>query len=247
MVPAYITKKEDSVYYTGKGEFLLYIPEKYFDMSFAVANGDYITTMGILLYSTKETENTDPTKKLKPLKLPTMFVTKPGRIEKVKKLKLLNLDEEDYRILYYENNNEDKIMVSTNIVQDIENVETFYRMFVKTGNIPNYIPYNELQDYFYESMRLNGGNYNTNWQLFGLVISEICRDKNDLSIPYYMSSAYKKGDMYSYKSLAIRDVSKYISPFSAITGENWNESIIHAINMDEKEIYTPMEKIMMGQ
>lgn len=247
MVPAYVTEKNRSVYYTGKGEFLLYIPEKYFDRDFAVANGEFINTMGILLYSVKETENSDPSKHLKPLKLPTIFTTKPGKIEKVKKLKLLNLDEEDYRVLHYTNNNEDKIIVSTDLPQDIENVEDFYRMFVKTGNIPNYIPYNEIQDYFYESMRLNGGNYNTNWQLFGMLISEICRDKNDYSIPYYMSSAYKKGDMYSYKSIAIKDVPKYISPFSAITSENWNEAIISSINMDDTNIYTPMEKIMMGQ
>lgn len=247
MHPAYITKKGDSVYYTGKGEFLLYIPEKYFDMTFAVANGEYINTMGILLYSVKETENSDPSKKLKQLKLPTMFTTKPGRIEKVRKLKLLNLDEADYRVLHYTNNNEDKILVSVNVPQDIENVETFYRMFVKTGNIPNYIPYNEIQDYFYESMRLNGGNYNTNWQLFGLLISELCRDKNNYSIPYYMSDAYKKGDMYGYKAIAVRDVPKYISPFTSITSENWNDAIIHSINMEEKDIYTPMEKIMMSQ
>lgn len=247
MINANIVKKGDSVYYTGKGEFLLYIPEKYFEMAFAISNGEYINSMGILLYSTKETENTDPTKKLKQLKLPTMFTTKPGKIEKVRKLKLLNLDEQDYRILYYTNNGEDKIIVSTKLPKDIENVETFYRMFVKTGNIPNYIPYNEIQDYFYESMELNGGKYNTNWQLFGLLISELCRDKNNYSIPYYMSQSYKKGDMYSYKSIAVRDVPKYISPFTSITSENWNDAIIHSINMGEKQIYTPMEKIMMGQ
>ena len=246
MVPAYITKKNDSAYYTGKGEFLFYIPEKYFDMSFAIANGEYINTIGVMLYSVKESENADPTKKLKPFKLPTMFTTKPGRIEKVRKLKLLNLDEDDYRVLHYTNNGEDQIITSLSVPQDIENVETFYRMFVKTGNIPNYIPYNEIQDYFYESMALNGGNYNTNWQLFGMLISELCRDKNDYSIPYYMSAAYKRGDMLSYKSIAIRDVPKYVSPFSSITSENWNEAIIHSINMEEKDINSPLEKIMMG-
>ena len=80
------------------------------------------------------------------------------------------------------------------------------------------------------------------------IISELCRDKNDYSIPYYMSSAYKKGDMYSYKAIAIRDVPKYISPFLAITSENWNEAIIHSINMDEKIVYSiGKRKIMMGQ
>ena len=44
-----------------------------------------------------------------------------------------------------------------------------------------------------------------------------------------------------------KDIPKYISPFSAITSENWNESIIQAINMDEKDVTLPMEKIMMGQ
>jgi len=62
-----------------------------------------------------------------------------------------------------------------------------------------------------------------------------------------MSSAYKKGDMHGYKSIAIKEVPKYVSPFTAITSENWNEAIISSINMDNKEIYTPMEKIMMGQ
>lgn len=247
MIPAYITKKDNSVYYTGKGEFLLYIPEKYFDKKFAISNGEFIDTMGILLYSVQETENSDPMKKLKVLKLPTMFTTKPGKIEKVKNLKLLNLDTEDYRVLHYTNNNEDQIIVNINLSENIENVETFYRMFVKTGNIPNYIPYNEIQDYFYESMRINGKGYGTNWQLFGALISEICRDKNDYSIPYYMSSAYKKGDMHSYKSIPIRDVPKYISAFSAITSENWNEAIISSITMNDKDIYSPMEKIMMGQ
>ena len=247
MVPAYITKKDDYVLYTGKGEFLFFVPEKYFEMSFAISNGEYITLMGILLYSTKESENADQTKNLRQFKLPTMFTTKPGKIEKVKKLSLLGQESMDYRILHYANNGEDKIISSINIPKDIENVETFYRMFVQTGNIPTYIPYNEIQDYFYDSMKLNGKSYNTNWQLFGLLISELCRDKNDYSIPYYMSSAYKKGDMNSYKSIAIRDVPKYISPFSAITSENWNDAIISSINMKDKEVYTPMEKIMMGQ
>lgn len=247
MIPAFIKEKDNSVYYTGKGEFLFFIPEKYFDMAFAESNGAFIDTMGIILYSHIESPNGDYNKNLKPFKLPTVFTTKPGKIEKVRKLKLLNLDPDDYRILHYENNGEDKIIVSTKVVEDIENVEMFYRMFVKTGNIPNYIPYNEIQDYFYESMKLNGGNYNTNWQLFGVLISELCRDKNDYSIPYYMSNTYKKGDMYGYKSIAIRDVPKYISPYTSITSENWNEAIIHAINMGDKEVYTPMEKVMMGQ
>ena len=78
-------------------------------MAFAVANGEYINTMGILLYSVKESENADP-KKLKPFKLPTCLLLNQVKIEKLRKLKLLNLDEDDYRVLHYTNNGEDKIL-----------------------------------------------------------------------------------------------------------------------------------------
>ena len=73
MVPAYIKEKDGSVYYTGKGEFLFFIPEKYFDMAFAESNGEFINTMGIILYSHRESENADYSKNLKPFKLPTVF------------------------------------------------------------------------------------------------------------------------------------------------------------------------------
>lgn len=248
MVPAYFKKKGDSLVYTGTGEALLYIPEKWFDMRFAIVNGEFIDTMGILLYSQMSSKNSDPTKNIRQLKLPTRFTTKPGKVEKVKGLSLAGQEKMDYRILHYANNNEDKFMNSLLLAKDIENVEEFYRMFVQTGNIPTFIPYNEIQDYFYESMRLNGGNYKTNWQLFGLLISEICRDKDDISTPYYASSKFKKGDMNGYISIPIKEVPKYISPYSALLSENWNEAVVAAVNMGDSKnnIYNPMEKIMMG-
>ncbi len=248
MMPAYFKKKDNAIYYSGSGEALLYIPEKYFDMRFAIANGEYIDTMGILLYSQVSSDKADPTKNLHILKLPTMFTTRPGKIEKVKGLSLMGQKKMDYRILHYTDNGEDRFINSTLLPKDIENVENFYRMFVKTGNIPTYLPYNELQNYFYESMRINGGDYKTNWQLFGCLISEICRDKDDVTIPYYDSPKLKRGDMNGYVSIPIKEVPKYISPYSAILSENWNEAVVAAVNMKDTkdDIINPMEKIMMG-
>ena len=34
--PSFIKKKEDTVYYSGKGEFLLFVPEVFFDRKCAV-------------------------------------------------------------------------------------------------------------------------------------------------------------------------------------------------------------------
>lgn len=40
-------------------------------------------------------------------------------------------------------------------------------------------------------------------------------------------------------------VPKYISPFSSITSENWDDAVVNAI-INDKTVDSPMEKILMG-
>ena len=58
---------------------------------------------------------------------------------------------QDYRLLIFEKG--DAVVVSTKVPQNIANVEDFYRIFL-TGKLPTTIPYDKLQDYFTESMKL---------------------------------------------------------------------------------------------
>ena len=41
-VPEYIKTKDEYVYYAGDGEFLLFIPEIYFERAIAVIEGEFI-------------------------------------------------------------------------------------------------------------------------------------------------------------------------------------------------------------
>ena len=66
---------------------------------------------------------------------------------------------------------------------------------------------------------------------------------------YVHSKPFNKTDMknmYNYKLINITMVPKYISPYTAITSENWDESLRAAILMKDKENApeSPLEKIV---
>ncbi len=121
------------------------------------------------------------------------------------------------------------------------------QIFVKTGKIPKNIPYDTLHEYFLENMALNGGDYGITPQEFGLVISELCRDPSNISRPYRLSKAIDKS-MIDYTAISIKEIAKVISPFTSVVTENWDEAVISAGLIEDKDIKnTPMERIMMGE
>lgn len=247
-IPSFLKLKGDTVYYNGQGEFIFLVPEIYFERNHAIVTGEYISMIGVLNYNILKKEGDDYTKNLKVFKFPSIFLSKPGRMEKVKNLKIPGVNgTEDYRVLHYKNNNEDQVICSTEVPQDISYVEEFMQIFVKTGKIPKNIPYDKLQEYFLENMSVNGGSYGITPQEFGLLISELCRDPSNLSRPYRLSKAIDSS-MIDYVPISIKEVSKVISPFTSIVTENWDEAVISAGLIEDKDIKnTPMEKIMMGE
>lgn len=239
----FLKKKENTVFYNGDGEFVFIVPELYFDKGrkCAVIEGEFVNLLGIVDYTILKDNETDLSKRLKQFFFPTRFYTKPGRIEKVKGLDI-NGSSGDYRLLYYKDNNIDEIVSNVKVPENIENVEILNNLFIKTGHINKSIPYDKLQDYFFESIRLNGGSYKISAQLFGIVISELCRDPNNMNNPFRLSNAIKK-DMRSYKPISVKEVPKYISPYQSLISENWDDAVIGAI-MNDNHIKSPMEKIM---
>ena len=241
--------KDDVLYYTGTGTFIFFVPESFFEDGHAFQEGDYVNSKGILNWAIMKNSDDDPSKyslKSKPFTFPSAITTKPSRIEKVKKLKIKESQEsQDFRVFYYENNKEDQILSSLHSVQDITNVEKNMSIFEITGKIPPGISYMDLYKYFVDSMSLNGGKYPLSIQEFGLLYAEICRSPHDYSKPFRLTKDLDK-DPYSYRSISIKEVSKLISPFTAITTENWDKAVINAAIIDDKDIKdTPMERIMM--
>jgi hypothetical protein len=94
-----------------------------------------------------------------------------------------------------------------------------------------------------ESAALIGFSYNLNIQLFGVLISRLCRDANNIE---KMFCETDMKDMTKYKMIDIRMVPKFISPYTAITSENWDEAVRAAILMKDNENtpVSPLEKVM---
>lgn len=238
-VPSFLKRDGGSLLYNGKeDEFLFYIPENFFECGIAEINGDYISTIGLMNYTE---ESNGKNNGLKTFSFPTMFLTRPYMTEKLKQVRLLsNQDPTDYRVLRYKKG--DQIVVQTKVPKLIDNVEMFYQLFIVTGKIPNTIPYSILQDYILESIDLNGSDYKLNNQLFGVVISELIRDPNDPRTPYRLSKHLLEDT--GYRVISIKEVPKYISPFTAVTSENWDESIMAGI-MNENPKDSPLERVLM--
>lgn len=241
-LPSFLSQKENSLVYNGDGEFLFYIPESYFGNSknpIAKMVGYYVSTMGVMDWAIMDKHG--KVSESHPFKFPTIILCKPDNIEKVKNLKLNNNKGMDYRVLHFKNG--DEVISDINIPQIIDNVEVLFRLMVITGNkMPNTVPYDQFHKYFPESMKLNGGSFGINMQLFGVLASRVCRDPNDLSKDFrYTTMKDKTG----YKQISVKQVPKYTSPYVALTSENWDESLMAAILIDDKDVkYSPMEKVV---
>ena len=246
-VPPFAKRDGDALLFDQDGRLEYYIPEDYFGGKSATIKGAYVALLGSFNY--RIYSSTDKPGKLMTFNFPTMFLCRPGEIIKNKKLKLEDdLDELQYRILVFYKG--DQLVTRCHTEQTIDNVSELFRLHLKTGKVPNTIPYNKLYLFPYECMELNGGSYSVHSQAMGLLYSKICRDPADINKPFRMSKAIDKA-MTGYNTISIKAASKLISPFVAITSENMDEAIMSAVLLTDEERTgkrkhktSPLERIM---
>lgn len=244
-IPSFLKLKDNSLIFNEEGEFLFYLPESYFsdakNTSVAMIYGSYVSTIGIMDWAIMSKNGTvgNP----HPFRWSTIFLCKPYSIEKVKNLKLGNTAPKDYRVLHFRKG--DEVVSDINTPQIIDNVENMFRMMVISGNkMPQTIPYDKSHEYYPQAMELNGGSFNLNMQIFGIMQSELCRDPNDISRPFRYTDMK---DMNAYKQVSVKEVPKYTSPYVSITSENFDESLMAAVLIDDESKMkdSPLEKIVM--
>ncbi len=241
-LPSFIKEEKQKLLFNAPGkEMLAYVPEKYFDRRVAEIIGEYIEILGIFDYTVQEIGSSKNIG-LHQFRFPNIFTTRPSQVDKVKGIKLTGDSEPtDYRILRYRDG--DEVVVSTEVVQFIGNVEKFINLWYILGYITNTIPYDKLHEYIIENMDLNGESYGLNAQMFGFTISELCRSSKDSNIPFRLSGS---NNMHAYKSMSIKEISKLISPYTAIISEDFDTSLVYAM-MNDTPKDTPLEKILVGE
>lgn len=235
----------DKVLFSGDGELVYFVPDNYFKddtttdaKKAGIVIGEYVQVMGMFTYAVFDKNG----KKVmqKQFNCPTIIKCKPNRIEKEPSMLLDGTEEEKaYRLLYFKDG--DELISDVNIPQDLNNIATFINLF-KQAKMPETIPYDEIQDYLIANAELNKFNYKVTWQVAGMLISALYRDKTDLKTPFRLA---KTNDMLAYKQVNIKRAPKYVSAFTSITSEDTDEAIAAAITGNSK-IKSPLEKVMMG-
>jgi hypothetical protein len=219
-VPPFLKRDGEALIFNTDGELIFYVPEYYFESKNASIVGEYVNILGVLDYAIFNASG--KSSGLKPFRFPTMFMCKPSEIVKMKDIKLTKYTEsQDYRFLKFRKG--DEVVTSVKVPQDADNIELLMQLFTSV-HIPTTIAYGMTT------------------QQFGFLVSEICRDPKDLSKPFRLS---KSSDMYGYKCINIRQVPKFVSPYTAVTSENWDEAMVSAV-LNDKTADVPQEKIIMN-
>lgn len=237
-MPDYFKEIDGKVIYTGDGELIYYVPEKYFELNVASIIGEYVETMGVFSYC--NFTKAGKSEGVKAFKCPTMIKCMPASIDKVNNYSLEGSKEpKSYRLLHFTEGSE--LLCATYVPKDVSNVEKFVNLWIR-GNLPDNIPYNEIHEYIMMNADLNGFNYKVSTQIIGLVISELCRDSKDLTKPFRLGAMK---NMLDYKSIPINKVPKYTSPYTAITSENPDEAIAASI-ITTGAGQSPLEKVIIN-
>lgn len=226
----------DGYEFTGDGEFVFYVPAFFFDKKYAVMKGEYIDIFGLLNYTIRDKSGKN--NGLHMLKFPSVFTTKPSRIEKVTNIKLTkNTKEMDYKLLIFKKG--DLIIAHNKVPQVVEYCEMFFKMFIY-ADIPATLQYEEIPSLFNANMKINGFSYGLNMQLFGILVAELYRDPTDKN--KLLRNSSNKDFNTNYQAITVFDAPKNISPYVAVTSQNWDKAVVSAI-MTKNNKYSPLERL----
>ena len=247
-LPNFLKLEGDSlVFALDNKEFVFYVPENFFNdktkRPIAEIIGEDVSMIGLCNYAIVDSNGN--TGNIKNFCFPTMMLCSPYEIEKVKNFKLGTAAPSDYRILHFAKG--DKIVKQIRVPQIVDNAEMFFKLVTVTSKMPESISYDDIWELFIENASLNGFNYGLHSQLFGIIVSELCRDPKDFTKPYRLTN--NSMNPTGYKTISIKYLPKFTSPYVALTSENFDEALRSSIlmsDMDEKDIpYSPLEKVIM--
>lgn len=218
-----------------------YIPDYYFQRSFAEQAGSTLKVFGV--FSLRTFDGKGKPDKLETLSLPLFISLFAVEVEERTIALLPNRDPEKYHVAKFYKGN--KIM-SKYVIPDSTNVEIFLKMMLQ-GKLPDTIPYDKIIDIWHSNLKLNNVSIGTTSCIPEIIISEIYRDRKNPDKKFATTVGKDPStSMYDYKTANIREICARQSTFTAITFEDMDSMITSSLNMDDskEQVESPIEKII---
>lgn len=231
---AILTPKNGKLYTAEPCE--IYIPEDYFEESFAILQGSTIETFGLLFIK----GNSSPS--IKMINIPTTIVLNvydvgPGEITvHNRKIKV--------RVAKYV---KDVEVMNQMVVQGREKGEMFLDL-VLAGKLPKILNYKDLAEIWWSNLTISGVRYDVPSKIYELILATIYRDPNNPKRRYgqhYGRQTNPTG--YDYATGNIRQIVANLSTFSGFVFEDFSAMITNGINNSlegVEEDVSPLEKII---
>lgn len=236
--------KKDNKVLTNVDYIEAYVGAKYFKKGLNEILGDKVTIMGIFNFKVGDKDGDVSKSKIHTFKFPTMMMTKPTSIEDIEQEIIPGTGVQKYKVLKYYKN--DAMMVTTQIVTSIDNVETFVNLLI-AGNLPNTLKYSDVMNLFLKNISINKQKLGITALILSIVISEIYRYKKDPSLPFRKVIGLGKANELEYLASNARTVCSNNGTFNALTFEDPNTMLVTSINKlryHKKENPSPLEKII---
>ncbi|ALN97880.1 hypothetical protein Bp8pS_201 [Bacillus phage vB_BpuM-BpSp] len=239
-------KREENTYFFDGELMEIYLPKDYFKQNIAEYYGDKISTLGVFNFMTFPTSNPDrKSNDLRVMKLPMEI--KFEFFNSYEEELVLESGMESKKYIIFQLNKGQMFIDSVLKEQSAENSKKFIYL-LHGGNLPKSLKYKDIINLYHESIRLNKVNLNNPSSMFETIIAELCRDSNNIELPFRINAG-KKDDIneYGYNNINLTKLPSINSTFNAMTFEDINQSIISSVKKtrnNEKEGESPVEKII---
>jgi hypothetical protein len=145
--------------------------------------------------------------------------------------------------------NGDAFIYDLNHKESIDDVIFFIQKLVEGAKLPPTIPYDEIMNVYLKALEVTKINtkLGVNSVTLEFIMSELYRDRRNLSNPFRLSYNGKSVGPYDYKMLRITKVPEQNSVFTGITGEDTNQQLISAVlrtREGKTERPSPIEEII---
>lgn len=223
----FLTKKDDQIIFNGT-YMEAYIPANMFDKGTCQYMGsDKVNIFGLFVFKISNANgNIDDKCKLQTFNFPSMFISKPSSVETRVVEFYPGKGEVKYIVLKFFK--DDAVMFSSKVLSKIENIEIYINLLIE-GNLPSTLSYDDLLSITLKCMNING-RMHVQALLFSVVISNMYRYKNNLTVPFRKIIGKGEASPLDYTAVNARTVCANDSTFSALIFEDADTMILSSVN-----------------